>query len=251
MPTITAAIIAKNEAQDIGECIESVLWMDDIVVLDSGSTDGTQDVVKGYAKVRLLETDWPGFGEQSNRALSAATSDWCFLIDADERVSPELCEEIKQAINGNSDIAAYRVPRLNFFYGRAMMHSLNPKGDRPIRLIKKGVGHFEEVVHQTAVIDGKVSALKTYLYHFPFRDLKEIIDKNNLYSTLGVEKLIDRGVKGGIIRTFHHALWAFAKSYFIKMGFLDGWPGFIIAFSCFDYTFYRYAKLMERSRKSK
>ena len=167
--------MAKNEAEDIRACIESILWADKILVLDSGSTDGTQDICKEYKRIQLLDTDWPGFGEQSNRALNSSSSDWCFLIDADERVPQDLQEEIKEKIESASDLVAYRVPRLNFFYGRAMLHCLNPKGDQPVRLIKKGHGYFQDIVHQKAIIDGNIGILQTKLKHFPFKSLEEMI----------------------------------------------------------------------------
>lgn len=247
MSTIAAAIMAKNEASDIGACIESVLWMNEVVVLDSGSTDGTQDICRKYG-VNVVETDWPGFGEQSNRALCAVNADWCFLIDADERVPKELKQELVSAISKHDKYVAYRVPRLNYFYNRNMAHCLNSKGDNPIRLLKKGVGRFSEIVHQSVSVDGEIGELKHTLIHFPYKNLEEILYKANSYSTLGVDKLLKKGVKGSISKAFLHAIWTFIRMYIIKMGFLDGWPGFLIAFSNFEYTFYKYAKLMEIQR---
>jgi len=244
MPTITAAIMTKNEALDIASCIESVLWMDEVIILDSGSTDGTQDICRKY-NVKLFATDWPGFGEQSNRCIEMSNSDWCFLLDADEKVTPELKDDIIQAINNVDNIVAYRVPRLNFFHKRAIKHCLNPKKDTPMRLVKKGFAQYAEIVHPTVKINGKTGMLKNYLLHYPFQNLAELLDKMNSYSTLSAEKLFTKKVKSGVVKALSHAIWSFIKLYFLKGGFLDGWPGLLIAFGNFEGTFYRYAKLME------
>lgn len=246
MSTITAAIMTKNEAHDIAACIESVLWMDEVIVLDCGSTDGTQEIVKKYApKVQLIPTDWPGFGEQSNRCIEMSSSIWCFLLDADERISPELKDEVLQIINSNTDCVAFKIPRLNYFMGRAMIHCLSPKSDQPTRLVKKGQVKYEDFVHPKLVAHGNIGQLYKFLIHYPFQNLKDIMEKANSYSTMGAMKLLEKKVKPGIIKTLAHATWAFIRIYFIKLGFLDGWPGFIIALSNFEGTFYRYAKLME------
>lgn len=252
MTTITAAIMAKNEAHDIEACLQSVLWMDEVIVLDSGSTDGTQEICKKYApKVKLINTDWPGFGEQSNRCLEMSNSDWCYLSDADERVTPELKEEILQTINSNPTCDVFRIPRLNYFMGRAMIHCLSPKGDQPTRLIKKGTAKFTYIVHQKLVTNSKIGTLHNYMVHYPFRNLAEILEKANSYSTAGVTLLIEKNVKPGIAKTFGHAIWTFIRLYFVKLGFLDGWPGFILAFSGAEGAFYKYAKLIESRKANK
>jgi len=249
MSTISVAIMAKNEAHDIGACLAAVQWAHEIMVLDSGSTDGTQAICQKFG-AKVINTDWPGFGEQSNRALAAVTSDWCLLLDADERVTPELKVEIQQAIQNPQDCVAYKTPRLNFVYGRALTHCLNPKSDQPTRLIKKGYGYFTAIVHPQAVINGKIGVLKNYLHHLPFANLTEILEKINSYSSMSAEKLAAQGKIGSITQALIHASWAFFKFYFLKRGFLDGWPGFLIAFSNLEAAFYRYAKLRERQKLS-
>lgn len=250
MTTITATIITQDEAADIAACIESVLWMDEIIILDAKSTDGTQDICRKYDKVKLIETDWPGFGKQKNRALELATSDWIFSIDADERITPELKAEIIKTINAtNNDYVAYKIPRLNYFSGKVLYHCANKKGDNPIRLIKKNCGNFNDAaVHESIIVNGKTGLLKNHLLHFSYKNLEELITKINSYSTLGAETLSATKAQPHIIKIFGHAFWSFIKIYFIKLGFLDGWPGFLFAFSNFESTFYRYAKLREKQR---
>jgi len=244
MTAITVAIMVKNEAQDITDCLASINWANEIIVLDSGSTDGTQEICKKLG-AKVIDTDWPGFGEQSNRALDLTTTEWCLLLDADERVSPELKKEIQQVLHNPQDCVAYKTPRLNFVNNRAITHCLSPKGDQPTRLIKKGYGRFSDIVHPRAIINGKIGVLKNNLLHFPFHNIQEMIEKMNSYSSLSAIKLAAQGKSSGILKSLIHAIWTFIRMYFLKLGFLDGWPGFLIALSNFEGTFYRYAKLKE------
>jgi len=249
MTTIAATIITKNEAANIEACIRSVLWMDQIVLLDSGSTDGTLEICEKY-KVQVTKTDWPGFGIQKNRALDKANTDWIFSIDADERVSLELKNEILQTINSSSDCVAFKVPRQNYVLGKPVKHCLNSKSDAPIRLVKKDYAKFtSDIVHEKIIPDGSVGKLKNTLQHFSFPDLASVLQKASLYSTLGAEKLAAQNIKSSITKTLLHAIWSFLRMYFLKLGFLDGWSGFIMALGSFEGTFYRYAKLMEMDNK--
>ena len=247
--SISVVIMTKNEAEDITACIESALWVNEIIILDCGSTDNTLEICKKYP-LTIINTDWPGFGEQSNRALNIINSDWCLLIDADERISEKLKQEILITINNNPTHAAYKLPRLNSFMGKTLWYSLNPKSDLPIKLLRKGLVYFKYDVHPEPIVNGSIGKLTNYLLHYPFKNLTELLDKSNHYSSLAAAKLESMHVAPGITKTLLHASWIFVKIYFIKLGFLDGWPGFIIAFSNFEGTFYKYAKLMEKNYKS-
>lgn len=247
---ISTIIITKNEADDIASCIESVLWTDEIIILDSGSTDNTQVICKKYP-VKLIETDWIGFGAQKNRARKLATHEWILSIDADERVTQELQTEITQKIS-TADCNAYKIKRLNFFQNKPMKHCLNPAKDTPIKLFKKNTAKFSaDVVHERVIVEGKVGIVENYLLHYPFKNLEELLNKANQYSTLGVQKLLAKNVRSGVLSSLWHGFWAFFRIYFLKLGFLDGWQGFLIALSNFEGTFYRYAKLMEQQNKKK
>lgn len=248
MPTISTIIITKNEAQNIVACIESVLWTDEIIVLDCGSTDQTQNICKKYApKVKIYETDWPGFGKQKNRALALATSDWVLSIDADERITPELKQEISKKLT-LSNYVAYKIPRLNHFLGKPIKHCFGNNSDAPIRLIKKDCGKFsDDIIHEKIITNGAIGKLQNKMQHFSFNNIEEIINKINNYSTLGATKLYDAKRKTSYLKAFAHASWAFVKIYFLKLGFLDGWIGFIVAFSNFEGVFYRYAKLLRKN----
>lgn len=245
MKKITATIITKNEALNIEQCLQSVSWVDEIIVLDSGSTDGTQEICRRLG-AKLIETDWPGFGIQKNRALEMATNDWVLSIDADEVVTEELKIEIQAILADPQALVAYRIPRLNFFQNHKLKYCLNAKHDAPIRLAQKKYAKFSnDCVHEEIIVDGAIGTLDHMLLHHPFRDLAELLDKANLYSTLGAKKLFEKKIKPSIFKTLWHSIWAFTKIYFLKLGFLDGWAGFLIALANFEGTFYRYAKLIE------
>jgi glycosyltransferase involved in cell wall biosynthesis len=249
MPTISATVITKNEEQNIVACIESVLWADEIVVLDCGSTDQTLALCKKYEpKVKVYEADWPGFGKQKNRVLALATSAWILSIDADERVTSELKQEILQKIN-HTNCVAYKIPRLTYFLGKPIKYCFGNKSDTPIRLIKKGFGDFsDDVIHEKIIVTGITGELQNKLQHFSFGSAEELINKINSYSALGAAKLYDAKITTSYAKAFAHASWAFIKIYFLRFGFLDGWAGFIVAFSNFEGVFYRYAKLLEKVR---
>ena len=247
MATIAATIITKNEVKNIEDCIKSLLWMDQIIVFDSGSTDGTIAICEKYG-AKVIKTDWLGFGIQKNRALEAAATDWIFSIDADERVTPELQQEILSMISGEHDFVAFKVPRQSYVLNRPVKYCFSSKSDAPIRLFKRGYAKFtNDVVHEKIIPDGNVASLKNVLLHFSFPDLATILKKVSLYSSLGAEKLAAKHVKSSVVKIFWHAIWSFIRMYFLKLGFLDGWSGFIIAFGNFEETFYRYAKLLEKN----
>ena len=253
MPTITTIIITKNEARNIAACIESALWTDEIVVLDCGSTDQTQEICKQYApKVKLYETDWPGFGKQKNRALELATSNWILSIDADERITSELKKEILQQLDSidSTNCAAYQIPRLTHFLGKSIKYCFGTN-DAPIRLIQKGFGKFsDDIVHEKIIANGKTGKLQNKLEHLSFDNVETLINKINNYSSLGATKLYRNQKKTTYAKAMARATWIFIKIYFLKRGFLDGWAGFIIAFSNFEGTFYRYVKLLEKGRNN-
>lgn len=245
-PSIGIAIMTKNEAENISACIESVLWADEVLILDCGSTDDTVKICKKHP-VTVINTDWPGFDKQCNRALETLKSDWQMIVDADERITPKLKEEIITVIGNKPKHYAYKIPRLNFFMGKAMKHCLNPKGDTPTRLFLKNSTCFRHSVHQEAVVDGSIGKLKNYLLHYPYKNLAALLAKTNYYSSLTAEK--SKHTSSGVFKTISHAICAFTRVYILKLGFLDGWPGFIIAFSNFEGAFYKYAKLAEKHKK--
>jgi len=247
-PRLSVIIIAKNEASRLAATLESVAFADEIVVLDSGSTDGTLELARQFTDKVFVASDWRGFGIQKNRALSYATGDWVLSIDADERVGDELRLQILAAIAAPvADV--YETPRLSSYCGRQMHHSgwwpdYNP------RLFRRGTIAFsDDLVHERLQFQATPGRLTAPLYHESFRSLDEVLDKVNRYSSAGAEQALARGKQGSLGNAVVHGFWAFLRTYFLRAGFLDGREGFMLAVSNAEGVYYRYAKLMYLKEK--
>ena len=242
MIKLSVIVITKNEAHNIGECLRSVAFADEIIVLDSGSTDSTPDLARAAGAQASTTADWPGFGTQKNRALALAGGDWVLSIDADERVSPKLAAEIR-ATMAATEFEVYSIPRLSSYCGQYMHHSgWHP--DHVVRLFRRGQARFsDDLVHERVVSACKTGALKSVLLHESFRCLEDVLDKTNRYSTAGAVSLRKRGKSGSLGKALCHGLWAFVRTYFLRRGFLDGRMGLVLAISNAEGTYYRYLKL--------
>jgi len=243
---ISVYIIAYNEVDKISDCIKSVLWADEIILIDSYSTDGTSEIAKKLG-AKVYHVDFKGYGDLRNQAISYCSNDWIFSLDSDERCTPEVRDEILETIeNGSSDV--YLVPRRNYFMGKWIKFSGWYPNYRQPQLFKKGAMNYDlKPVHEGYVMRSNkpLGHLKNSIWQFPFKDFDEMIYKANRYSSLGVVKLQERSKKSSITIALLHATWAFIKHYIFKLGFLDGGAGFVIAFGNFEGTFYRYIKLIE------
>jgi glycosyltransferase involved in cell wall biosynthesis len=246
--SISVIIIAKNEAASIARCLESVSWADEVIVLDSGSTDDTVAICRKYTK-HVHETDWPGFGPQKNRALQRASGEWVLSLDADEWVMPALREEIRTAVAQAADRAAFRIPRLSSFCGRDMRHS-GWWPDHVVRLFRRDRARFsDDIVHERVIVDGRIGTLANPLRHETFTDLEDLLGKMNTYSTLSAREGHAQGKHGSLVQAIFKGLWAFVRTYFLRLGFLDGREGFMLAVSTAEGTYYRYAKLLLLDRR--
>jgi glycosyltransferase involved in cell wall biosynthesis len=246
--SLSVVIITKNEEASIRRCLESVKWADEIVVLDSGSTDATVRICREYTQ-HVHETDWPGFGPQKNRALTLATGDWVLSLDADEWVTPDLRDEILNAISRPDGALAFRVPRLSSFCGRFMRHS-GWWPDYVTRLFRRGAARFsDDAVHERVIAEGKTGTLRTPIMHETFVDLDELLQKMNNYSSLAAQEMGHGGRKAGLAGAVLRGLWAFIRTYILRGGFLDGREGFMLAVATAEGTYYRYAKLMLLDKK--
>jgi glycosyltransferase involved in cell wall biosynthesis len=247
MANLSVIIITKNEAENIRACIESVAWADEIIVVDSGSSDATVEICRELG-AQVYVHDWPGFGMQKNRALGYATKDWVFSIDADERVTHELREEIQSAMQ-RGQAEGYEIPRLSSFCGRYMHHS-GWYPDYVLRLFRRGSGKFsDDLVHERVIVNGAIAKLQQLLLHESFRDLEQLLAKINHYSTASAQMLHRKNRTASLKKAVGHALWAFFRSYFLRAGFLDGREGFMLAVSTAEGTYYRYLKLMFLAEK--
>ena len=243
---ISVYIIAYNEAEKIRDCINSILWADEIIVADSHSTDSTTEIAIELG-ARVIHIPFKGYGDLRNQTISNCTGDWIFSLDSDERCTEEVRDEIIALID-NAPLDIYQVPRKNFFMGRWIKHSGWYPNFRQPQLFKNGkMSYTMESVHEGFVnhSDKEIGVIKNHIWQFPFKNTEEVIYKANRYSTLGVQKLQEKGQTSTVFKAFLHGAWSFCKHYIFKLGFLDGGPGFIIAFGNFEGTFYRYIKLME------
>jgi glycosyltransferase involved in cell wall biosynthesis len=242
-PSLSIAIIARNEAHSIASCLRSVAWANEIVVLDSGSTDDTVAICRAAGAI-VESTDWPGFGAQKNRAIARCTGDWILSLDADEQVSAELRAEIERAIAAPGDAAGFRMPRLSSYLGRQMRHG-GWWPDYVTRLFRRGRGRCsDDLVHERLLVDGPVGTLRHPLMHETFVDLEEVLDKVNRYSSAGADGMHAAGRRASFWSALRHGAWAFLRTYLLRAGFLDGREGFMLAVSNAEGTYYRYLKLM-------
>ena len=234
-------MITKNEEANLARCLASVRpVVREIVVVDSGSTDRTLEIARGFAD-RVLTQPWLGFGPQKQFAVDRAGESWVLSIDADERVTPELAQAIRAAIeSGNAD--GYEIPRRSSFCGRMMRHS-GWFPDRVLRLFRRGKGHFtDDVVHERVVCDGPVARLREPILHYPVTRLEDAIRRIDQYSTLGAEKLAASDRKISAFSGLTHGVGTFLRVYLLKLGFLDGAAGFMLAVANAEGAYYRYQK---------
>lgn len=241
MPSLSIVIVAKNEAANIAECVRSARFADEVIVLDSGSTDGTAELARAEG-AQVLVTDWPGYGPQNNRGIDQANGDWFFSLDADERITPALAAEIRAAIE-DAQVDGFRVPRVSMYCGRFMQHG-GWRPDYTRRLARRGKGRFtEHFLHANLQVQGPVGTLREPIVHYSFRTMEAVLEKLNRYSTASARDMTTAGRKGSLGRAVAHGLWAFFRTYVLRLGFLDGRWGFMLAVSNAEGTYYRYIKL--------
>jgi glycosyltransferase involved in cell wall biosynthesis len=247
---ISAYIIAYNEIDKITDCINSVLWADEIILADSHSSDGTSELAQSMG-AKVFHIDFNGYGNLRNEAVKYCKGDWIFSLDSDERCTEKVRDEILSLIN-NAPLDIYKVPRKNYFMGRWIKYSGWFPNYRQPQLFRSGMMSYDsKPVHEGYVSHSskKIGTLKNEIWQFPFKNTEEVMLKANRYSSLGALKLNEKRKNGSIKQAFLHGMWAFIKHYFFKLGFLDGGPGFVIAFGNFEGTFYRYVKLYELQSK--
>jgi len=245
MTKISVYIIAYNEAAKITATIESVRWADEVVLVDSWSTDGTPEIATRLG-VKVVQVDFKGFGDLRNQAIAACSHEWIFSLDADERCTSEVETEIRDLVSHPDSADAYWVPRRNFFMGRWIKHSGWYPNYRQPQLFRKGrMSYDQKAVHEGYILNSEkpIGHFKNAIWQFPFKNMTEVMHKANRYSTLGAQRISERPVAMGTALT--HGAWSFVKHYIFKLGFLDGWAGFVIALGNFEGTFYRYVKAIE------
>lgn len=249
LPRLSVIIITRNEAANIADCLDSVAFADERIVVDGGSEDDTVQIANSKG-ARVLSHPWQGFGVQKNFALAQATGDWVFSIDADERVGPALAAAIEKAMN-DRQYDGFEMPRRSIFCGRAMRFS-GWYPDRVLRLFRRGRGNFtDDIVHERVVCDGKVGRLSEPLTHRAVLKLEDALVRLDRYSTASAEMKLAAGRRVSFMTGIGHGLFAFFKAYVLRAGFLDGREGFLLAVLIAEHSYYGYMKAWLRSRDRK
>lgn len=242
---ISAVLIAYNEERRLAACLERLQWADEIVVVDSGSTDATREIAEKYTS-RVIEIPWQGFGPQKQSAVELASHDWVFVVDCDELVTSQLADEIMTLL-GQADLkAGYDVPRRTFIGNKPIKHC-GWYPDRTVRLFDRTkAGFSESLVHECVVVNGKMGNLNHDLLHYSYAGIGDMLPKIGQYSDLWAQQIFNTGKNCSLLALLLKPTAAFIKVYLIKRGFLDGFEGLAIAVSTAFLTFLKYAKLRER-----
>ncbi|MCZ6692240.1 MAG: glycosyltransferase family 2 protein [Planctomycetota bacterium] len=248
---VSVCIITYNEEGNLRECLESVRWADEIVVVDSKSRDRTVEIAREFTQ-KVIVRDFPGHVEQKNFCLAQAEHDWVLSLDADERVSPRLQEEIDSALSsGDVQVDGFSAPRKTFYMGKWIRHG-GWYPDYKLRLFRRSRGHWGgENPHDRVSLDGSTRRLSGEILHYTYRDLGHHLEVINLFSRISADAKRARGVRFSTFRLFIHPPAKFFKAYFLKGGFLDGVAGFMVAVMGAYSVFVKYCKLWELSRVEK
>ena len=251
MPTLSVILITHNEEANLADCLASLEGIaQQIVVVDTNSSDRTLDIAKSYGAVIAQPQDWPGFGPQKNRALDLATGEWVLSLDADERLTPALKSEIVTAIHHSAHVDCFAIPRLSWYCGRFIRHSgWNP--DYVDRLFQRGSARFsDDLVHERLLPCGQVAKLENPMLHYSFMNYSQVLQKIDRYSTASAEQAFAKGKTSTPLKAVLHGVWSFFRTYFLQAGFLDGPQGFTLAMSNAQGTYYRYVKLWHLIREA-
>ena len=250
--SLSIVIITKNEESNLARTLQSVTWADEIVIVDSGSTDRTREIAASF-QAKFFVEPWKGFAAQKNSALQKATGDWVLSLDADEEVEPALASEIQQTLTAKSSATGFWIPRKNFFLARWIRHGgFYP--DPKLRLFRRGAGKFEDrLVHEDIKISGPTAKLKNHLLHHAYPTLESYLEHMNRYSSLGAEMAVagNRPVGFSFLDIVIRPRLTFFYNYVLRGGFLDGREGLLLHLYHANYVSWKYAKAWERSRNLK
>ena len=239
---LSVVIITKDEAHNIADALESVRWAEDLVVVDSGSTDQTVEIARRYTD-RVSTHDWQGYGAQKNYATGLAAHDWVLSLDADERVTPELVSEIRALMVSAPPRQGYRIPRTTRYLGR-WVRSTDWYPDYQLRLYDRRVARWNtRYVHESVTVDGRVGTLQAELQHYAYRDLSHHLSTIDRYTTLAAKQMISEHQDAGWFDLIGHPPLVFVRNYLLRGGFRDAMPGLIASLMNSYYVFLKYAKL--------
>jgi glycosyltransferase involved in cell wall biosynthesis len=248
---LSVALITKDEGENLRECLKSVEFASQLVVVDSGSTDDTVHVASRFGCEIFMEP-WRGFGPQKQSAIDKCKFPWVLVLDADERIPDETALVIKNIVlDPSTTFAGYSFPRKNYFQGR-WIKQMGWWPDRILRLFRKELGHMtSSMVHEAIVVDRLVEALNVHIEHYPASQLSKVLMKIDQYSTLGAQEAYAKGEEASIWSAAFRAKMTFLQNYFVRFGFLDGVQGFTLAITDAVNKFFKYAKLNEMNRQNR
>ena len=250
MPKVSVTIITLDEAEHIAAAIDSVSWADEVVVVDSGSSDGTVEIARSKG-ARVSTRPWTGYADQKNHAATLASHDWILSLDADERVTPELALEVRTLLRSEPAKKGYRVPRVTFHLGR-WIRTTDFYPDYQARLYERGAGTWlGEFVHESVQVAGGTGYLRGELQHYSFHDLFDHVSRINRYSNLAARQMYVRGRRATAFHLLMHPPAAFLRNYLLRRGFLDGSAGLLISLMNAYSVFLKFAKLWELERCSR
>lgn len=247
---ITVTVITKNVASTLERCLNSVAWADEVLIVDSGSSDATLEIAQHLAH-RVEHHDWPGYGAQKRYAAEIASHNWILSIDADEWLTPELTTAIQTTLCDIPEKSGYFINCRNLFMGRWLLHG-EGYPDPHLRLFDRRCGNWQDrPVHEQVVIEGPLGHLSGDLLHESAQSLTAYLAKQNHYTELQANLLWQNGQRFGVLQLMLRPIWRFIRLYLLKRGFLDGIPGLVhITIGCFN-TFIKYAKLRELQMHTK
>lgn len=242
-----ALVLTYNEAENINDCLASLDWVDELVVVDSYSDDGTKELAEQFT-THVYQREFDDFASQRNFALDKLTTEWVLVVDADERITPELQTEITDILE-NPQAEGYRIPRKNYFLGRWIKYC-GWYPDYTLRLFKRANNRYSGLVHEGLDLKGEVEELANPLLHYTYRDLEHYLAKINHYTTLDAAKKYQAGQQKSLLYIFLRPVVEFIKKYLLKKGFLLGAQGLILSVLSAYYQFLKYAKLWEKYNSS-
>jgi glycosyltransferase involved in cell wall biosynthesis len=243
---LTVTVITLNEAANVERALESVAWADEVIVIDSGSTDATVEIARRHA-TRVEVLDWPGYGAQKNRAADMAANDWILSIDADERVTPELAGEIREVLE-HPDAGGYRIPRVTWYLGR-WIRSTDWYPDPQLRLYDRRVARWNlRQVHESVDLPDPPGRLRHDLQHYAYRDVAHHLATIDRYTTLAAEQWAAKGRRTTALGAIVHAKLAFLRNFVLRGGFRDGAAGLLVSTLNSYYVFLKFVKLWERQQ---
>jgi glycosyltransferase involved in cell wall biosynthesis len=247
VPKLTAIVITRNEAANIDGVLDSLLWADEIVVVDAESTDQTADRARARG-ARVCVRPWPGFSAQKNFAASQSSHDWVLSVDADERVTPALAGEIRSLLSSEPAARGYRIPRVSFYLG-TWIRSTDWYPDHQLRLYDRRAARWVgDFVHERVEVDGRVDRLHNELQHLPYRDISHHLQTMDRYTTLASRQMLEGGRTVGAAGLVVRPIGAFVRNYLLHGGWRDGRVGLVVSVLNSYYVFLKFAKLWEAQR---